>query len=217
MPADVTSATAAHEEDGAPAPDPRVRTPRADALRNLAKILEAAEEVFAVEGLAVPIDEVARRAGVGIGTVYRHFPTKEALFEAIVLSRLERLVQRAEQLTMAADPGEAMFSFVSELVELAVEKKDIHDELARAGVTSEQLHAGVKERLSAQVDVLLQRAQAAGAVRQDIDLADITALVMGTCLAAGQQGHAASTPRLVAVLCDGLRAPAEGSGRKNAR
>ncbi len=74
--------------------DPRTRVPRADAVRNLAKILEAAEEVFAAEGIAVPIDEVARRAGVGIGTVYRHFPTKEALFEAIVVARLEGLIER---------------------------------------------------------------------------------------------------------------------------
>ena len=82
---------------GAQAPDPRARVPRADAVRNLAKILQAAEEVFAAEGLAVPIDEVARRAGVGIGTVYRHFPTKEALFEAIVVARLEGLIERARR------------------------------------------------------------------------------------------------------------------------
>ena len=75
-----------------------LRPLRADARRNRAKVLEAAEEVFASEGLAVPIDEVARRAGVGVGTVYRHFPTKEALFEAIVVARLEALVERAEEL-----------------------------------------------------------------------------------------------------------------------
>ena len=86
-------------------------------------MLEAAEEVFASEGLAVPIDEVARRAGVGVGTVYRHFPTKEALFEAIVVARLEALVERAEELCTSDDPGAAMFTFISELVDLAVKKR----------------------------------------------------------------------------------------------
>src|SRR5579863_95805 len=222
MSSDVTTTPAADERQGAPAPGPmscegaqapgpRARVPRADAVRNLAKILEAAEEVFAAEGLAVPIDEVARRAGVGIGTVYRHFPTKEALFEAIVVARLEGLVDRAEELCDATDAGAALFAFVDDLVTLAVEKKDIHDELARAGVTSEQLGAPIKERLTARVEVLLQRAQAAGVVRQDVTIVDITTLLMGTCMAAGQQGRPECTARLVAVICDGLRSAARSN------
>jgi AcrR family transcriptional regulator len=190
--------------DGAQSPDPRARVPRADAVRNLAKILQAAEEVFAAEGLAVPIDEVARRAGVGVGTVYRHFPTKEALFEAIVVSRLEALIERAQELSTATDACAALFAFVDDLVTLAVEKKDIHDELARAGVT-EQLSAPIKDKLTARVEVLLQRAQAAGAVRPDVNIVDLTTLLMGTCMAAGQQGRPDCTARLVAVICDGLR------------
>jgi AcrR family transcriptional regulator len=191
----------------APAADSRVRVPRADAVRNLAKILEAAEEVFAAEGLAVPIDEVARRAGVGVGTVYRHFPTKEALFEAIVVSRLEGLIERADELSNASDACAALFAFVSDLVTLAVEKKDIHDELARAGMSSEQMGAAIKDRLTAGVEVLLQRAQAVGGVRQDVNIVDLTTLLMGTCMAAGQQGQAECTARLVGVICDGLRSP----------
>jgi AcrR family transcriptional regulator len=222
MSSDVTTSPTADGRQGAPAPSPmscegaqapdaRARVPRADAVRNLAKILEAAEEVFAAEGLAVPIDEVARRAGVGIGTVYRHFPTKEALFEAIVVARLESLVDRAEGLCDATDAGAALFAFVDDLVTLAVEKKDIHDELARAGVTSEQLGAPIKEKLTARVEVLLQRAQAAGAVRQDVTIVDITTLLMGTCMAAGQQGRPECTARLVAVICDGLRSSARSN------
>jgi len=216
MSSDVASSTAAHEREGAPAPDrvacegapaldTRARVPRADAVRNLAKILQAAEEVFAAEGLAVPIDEVARRAGVGVGTVYRHFPTKEALFEAIVVSRLENLIERAQELSTAADAGAALFAFVDDLVTMAVEKKDIHDELVRAGVTSEQLSAPIKDKLTGRVEVLLERAQAAGAVRQDVNIFDLTTLLMGTCMAAGQQGRPECTARLVAVICDGLR------------
>ena len=202
----VTTTATADERPGAPVPGPRARVPRADAVRNLAKILRAAEEVFAAEGLAVPIDEVARRAGVGIGTVYRHFPTKEALFEAIVVARLEGLIERAQGLCTAVDAGEALFAFVSDLITLAVEKRDIIDELARAGLHSAELDAPIKEKLNAQVEVLLHRAQAAGAVRQDVNIVDLTTLLMGTCMAAGQQGHPECTGRLVAVICDGLRA-----------
>jgi AcrR family transcriptional regulator len=203
---DVTTATPADERPAGLVPGHRARLPRADAVRNQEKILRAAEEVFAVEGLAVPIDEVARRAGVGIGTVYRHFPTKEALFEAIVVARLEGLIERAHGLCTAADPGEALFAFVSDLITLAVEKRDIIDELVRAGVHTAELDAPIKEKLNAQVEVLLQRAQAAGAVRQDVNIVDLTTLLMGTCMAAGQQGHPECTGRLVGVICDGLRA-----------
>jgi len=204
---DVTTTAATDERPGAPVPSPRAaRVQRADAVRNRVKILRAAEEVFAVEGLAVPIDDVARRAGVGIGTVYRHFPTKEALFEAIVVARLESLIERAQGLCTAADPGEALFAFVSDLITLAVEKRDIIDELVRAGVHTSEMDAPIKEKLNAQVEVLLHRAQAAGAVRQDVNIVDLSTLLMGTCMAAGQQGRPECTGRLVGVICDGLRA-----------
>jgi AcrR family transcriptional regulator len=208
---DVTTIATADERPGAPVPGTRARVPRADAVRNQVKILQAAEEVFAAEGLAVPIDEVARRAGVGVGTVYRHFPTKEALFEAIVVARLESLIERAQGLCTAADAGEALFVFVSDLVTLAVEKRDIIDELARAGVSSHELDAPIKDKLTAQVEVLLHRAQAAGAVRQDVNIVDLTTLLMGTCMAAGQQGRPECTGRLVGVICDGLRSAPRSS------
>lgn len=185
------------------------RSLRADARRNVQRVLEAAEEIFSTEGLAVPIDTIAARAGVGIGTVYRHFPTKQALFEAVVVARLQSLVTRAKQLSTASDPGEALFTFVAELVELASSKKDLNDELARAGIDSERLHSTIKDELVAAFEVLLQRAQSSGAVRPDVTTSEITALLMGTCMAADRQGDKGSTCRLVAILCDGLRAHAE--------
>jgi AcrR family transcriptional regulator len=168
-------------------------------------VLRAAEEVFATEGLAVPIDEVARRAGVGVGTVYRHFPTKQALFEAVVMARLDALVERAKQLSGAADAGAALFTFVSELVDLAVKKRDLTDDLAQEGLDDE-VHASIKAELQAAFDVLLHRAQRTGAVRDDIGSADVTALLMGTCLVADRHGGLEATSRLVGVICDGLRA-----------
>ena len=82
---------------------------RADAVKNRARILEAAEEIFATEGVSVPIDTVAERAGLGVGTLYRHFPTKEALFEAIVVDRLESLLEMARRQSVDPDPGAALF------------------------------------------------------------------------------------------------------------
>ena len=84
---------------------PGARPMRADAVKNRQRILDAAEAIFATEGLSVPIDTVAERAGVGVGTLYRHFPTKEALFEAIVTARLEYLLELARAHAGAADPG----------------------------------------------------------------------------------------------------------------
>ncbi len=189
-----------------------MRPLRADARRNRAKVLEAAEEVFASEGLAVPIDTVARRAGLGVGTVYRDFPTKQALFEAIFVARIEALVERGEELCTAEDPGTALFTFLSELVDLAVKKKDLSDELARAGIQSEQLLGGVKERLERCFEVLLERAQASGMVRHDIDRTDVAALVTGACMAANQPGCSESTQHRVGVLCDGFPARAKTEG-----
>src|SRR3954465_10653266 len=93
----------------------KTRPLRADAARNRARVLEVAYETFAEQGLSVPIDEIARRAGVGAGTVYRHFPTKEALFEAVIGERMRFLVGRAREL-LAADPSAALFEFLREMV-----------------------------------------------------------------------------------------------------
>ncbi|HTV12245.1 MAG TPA: TetR/AcrR family transcriptional regulator [Acidimicrobiales bacterium] len=181
------------------------RRMRSDARRNVARVLEAAEEVFASEGIGVPVDVIAERAGVGVGTLYRHFPTKEALFEAIVVHRLEALIERARELADAPDPGEALFAFVGEIAKMATEKRDLLDELARAGVDSMALHAEAKAELESTFGALLGRAQAAGDVRPDITAPEIGALLMATCLAAGMRGVSESCDHLVKVVCDGLR------------
>ncbi|MEU9844544.1 helix-turn-helix domain-containing protein, partial [Actinomadura sp. NPDC048032] len=92
---------------------------RADALRNRAKVLAAAEEVFAVQGTSASTEEVARKAGVGIGTVFRHFPTKESLLEAVLVALLKRLAAEARDLRAAADPGAAFFGFFTRVVSQA--------------------------------------------------------------------------------------------------
>jgi AcrR family transcriptional regulator len=177
---------------------------RADARRNMEKVLVAAEEAFATDGVAVPVDEIARRAGVGVGTLYRHFPTKAALVQAVVMARLCQFLERAHELARAPDPGRSLLVLVQELVQLAADKKDLSDELARAGVGADELHLPAKEELERVMGDLLSRAQDAGSVRRDIGIEDLGSMIMGTCMAVDHQGHQ-STERMVAVMCDGLR------------
>jgi AcrR family transcriptional regulator len=185
---------------------------RADARRNRARVLQAAEAVFSAEGLAVPIDVIAERAGVGVGTIYRHFPTKEALFEAIVLSHFEQLVIDARQLVDADDPAEALFGFMARLVGEAVAKRDLADAMAGAGIDLKAAASGFKHQLEHAMGELLVRAQLAGSVRADVTMADLMGLVAGTCTATERYGPDPCSPvRMLDVVCDGLRQPLESN------
>jgi AcrR family transcriptional regulator len=174
---------------------------RADARRNRARVLAAAEEAFAAEGLAVPLDEIARRAQVGAGTVYRHFPSKDALFQAVVLDRIEQFTQEAGELFSAGDPGEAFFGYFARIIRQVSLNKALCDSLATTTGFAFKAEAGggLREAL----DKLLARAQEAGAVRRDIDGADLRALIVG-CVATERQSE--SGHELVRVVIDGLRA-----------
>lgn len=178
---------------------------RADAQRNRALVLSAAEEIFAAEGLDVPIDEVARRAGLGVGTLYRHFPSKEALFEAILLDRLETLVAVAEELAGADNPGEALYSFMATLGAQVAHKRDLADALTRAGIDIKAVAGEGVTRLEGALAVLLERAQAAGAVRGDVEASDLFLLVAGTCTAAEQAGDPQVLARVLRIVTEGLR------------
>ena len=184
----------------------RPRPLRADAARNRQRVLDVAQAVFAADGLAVPIDAIARHARLGVGTIYRHFPTKEALFAAIVIERMDRLAAEARALARARDPGEAFFGFLSRLLDEGAAKKDLAHALAGSGfeLTSAPYRRGVR----AAVRALLARAQRAGAVRPDLDVDEVLALVKGTLVAVDARGGGPrARRRLLAVLCDGLRGP----------
>jgi AcrR family transcriptional regulator len=179
---------------------------RADALRNRARVLEVAQEVFATEGLSVPIDEIARRAEVGVGTLYRHFPTKEALYAAVVLSRLEDATAHAHSLARDADPGAAFFVFFERLVKEGSVKKDLVEALAATGAEYKESLGSAKKALSEALGKLLARAQRAGAVRKDATVADVFTLVHGPFGVLGRHGaDEAARARLLAIVCDGLR------------
>jgi AcrR family transcriptional regulator len=181
---------------------------RADAQRNHDKILEAAEEIFALDGVMVPIDIVAERAGVGIGTLYRHFPTKEALYEAIVVTRIDELVITAEAYVddSAADPRTALDAFLREFARQASDKKDLFEALEQSGFDFKARFADRVDELLARIDVLRRRAVDAGAIRGDVDTQDIMNLVMGTCHAAGQSGtDDQAVQRCVGIVIAGLQ------------
>ena len=185
------------------------RPPRADAVRNRARVLEAASEAFAAEGLAVPLDEIARRAGVGAGTVYRHFPTKEALFEAVITDRMTGLAADAEErLTADTEPGEAFFGFFFALINTGRAKADLAEAVAAAGVGLGPETRQAAARLMAGFSALLERARQAGAVRTDVSTQDLHALAVAAM--AGEK-RAAADPgyergRMTRIICDGLRA-----------
>lgn len=181
---------------------------RADAQRNHDKILEAAEEVFALDGVMVPIDIVAERAGVGIGTLYRHFPTKEALYEAIVVTRISELIGTADAYIddTSADPRVALDAFLREFARQASAKKDLFEALEKSGFDFKARFADRVDELMARIDTLRQRAVDAGAIRGDIDTQDIMNLVMGTCHAAAQSGtDDQAVQRCVGIVIAGLQ------------
>jgi AcrR family transcriptional regulator len=183
---------------------------RADALRNRAKVLEAAESVFAAEGISVPVDLIAEKAGVGVGTLYRHFPTKEKLFEAILIRRIDEIAADARGRLGAEDPGAALFGFLAHLVHESTLKRDLIQALLSAGVELEVAAAPSKRNLEAAVGELLEVAQRAGDVRADVSCEVVLSLVGATCIAADQPHMAALPAELLGIICDGLRAPTAG-------
>ena len=173
------------------------RALRADAARNREKVLRAARDAFAESGYGVPLDEIATRAGVGPGTVYRHFPTKEALFEAVVTARVQDLVADARARADGPDPGAAFFGFLGRIAAESAAKRDLPDAIAIAG--------SLREELLAALDVLLRRAQQAGAVRADVRTEDLIVLFKGLFASLADVSDPARRDLVFAVLADGLR------------
>jgi AcrR family transcriptional regulator len=181
------------------------RRPRADAVRNRERVLEAAKAVFSAGGSDASLEAVARRAGVGIGTLYRHFPTREALFEAVYRREVEQLGELAEQLKSEAEPVEALRRWLRSNVEFVATKKGMVAALALAAYNSSELHVYSFDRLTRAVGALLQRAVEAGEVRSDIRPEDLIRALVGMCYMHDQPGWLPTVLRLVDVFVDGLR------------
>ena len=186
-----------------------LRKPRADALRNRERVLEAAKAVFSAGGAEASLEAVARRAGVGIGTLYRHFPTREALFEAVYRREVQQLWELAEHLKGEAVPVEALRRWLRSNVEFVATKKGMSAALALAVHRSSDLYAYTFDRLTKAVGALLDRAIAAGEIRSDVSPEDLLRALVGMCYMHDQPGWQASVMRLVDVFVDGLRVGAK--------
>ncbi|MBV9748343.1 MAG: TetR/AcrR family transcriptional regulator [Acetobacteraceae bacterium] len=184
------------------------RRPRADALRNRERVLEAAKIVFSAGGPEASLEAVARHAGVGIGTLYRHFPTREALFEAVYRREVEHLVELADQLRAEMAPVEALRRWMRANVEFVATKRGMSAALALAAHGSSDLAAYTFDRLTRAVGGLLRRAIEAGEIRADIGAEDLLRALVGMCYTHDNPGWQANVLRLVDVLIDGLCRPA---------
>ena len=185
------------------------RKPRADAVRNRDRVLEAAKAVFSAGGPEASLEAVARKAGVGIGTLYRHFPTREALYEAVYRREVEQLGELAEELKGEAAPVEALRRWLRSNVEFVATKKGMAAALAlAAGPPPSELTAFSYERLTKAIRILLERATAAGEIRADVSAEDLLRTLVGMCLLHDQPGWQAGVIRMLDVLVDGLRVQA---------
>jgi AcrR family transcriptional regulator len=182
--------------------------PRADARRNRERVLRAAQQAFASDGLDVAIDEIARRAGVGPGTVHRHFPTKEALYLAVAIDMIRQLVAEAQVLAGTDDPA-ALFTLLSRMITTGAENAVVKSALAAAEFDLRSAAPDVAEALTGHVADLLDRAHAAGVARPDTTVEEVMALVAGAFAAirhARAETDPARSAHLARVVLDGLRA-----------
>ncbi|WP_055588397.1 TetR/AcrR family transcriptional regulator [Streptacidiphilus griseoplanus] len=180
---------------------------RADARRNRARVLSAARQAFAEQGADVPLGVIARRAGVSAGTVYRHFPGKEILLEAVFVLHLDELVASGEQRAARSAPTEAFFGFLLDVVEKSQGGGHLCDVVTDdAGWPRPVLRASVL-RFRQVLTALLHAAQRAGGVRADIGPDDVVSLTVGCASMLTARRDRAAGLRLVRLTLDGLRTP----------
>ncbi|MQY26086.1 TetR/AcrR family transcriptional regulator [Nocardia aurantia] len=180
---------------------------RADARRNRQAVLHTAQRLFARKGLGVPLDEIARQAGVGPGTVHRHFPTKESLYLAVSIDQLEHLVSDAATLTATDDPA-AVFTLLSRMMANGAENGAVKSALTAAEFDVRVVAPEIAVALTGHVADLLDRARAAALVRDDITVEEVMALVAGAFTAIHHADAQSSPPRathIANVILDGLR------------
>ena len=189
------------------------RKPRADAVRNRERVLEAAKAVFSAGGAEASLEAVARHAGVGIGTLYRHFPTREALYEAVYRREVEQLGDLADSLKDDAKPVEALRRWIASNIEFVATKKGMATALAVAAHGLPHLQSLSFERLTQAIGVLLERAVKAGEIRADVSPDDLLRTLVGMCYLHDQPGWQSTVVRLMDVFVDGLRVRPETAAK----
>lgn len=180
------------------------RKPRADAIRNRERVLSAAKTVFGAGGPDGSLETVARTAGVGIGTLYRHFPTRQALFEAVYRREVQQLSDLAQDLLKERSPTDALRHWLRANVEFVATKKGMVAALALVVDGQSELTRTSFERLTGAVGALLDRAVAAGEIRQDVGPEDVVRTLVGMCYLQDRPGWQESVGRMVDIFVDGL-------------
>jgi AcrR family transcriptional regulator len=186
-------------------PPPQARKPRADSARNRQLLIDAAKAGFAEVGLSVSLEEIARRAEVGIGTLYRHFPTREAVVEAVYRREVEQLAEAVPELLETWPAPEALHKWMHLFVDYIATKRLIAPSLGTAAARTSTLHTTSVELITGAISTLVKRAIASGAVRKDIDPSDLLRALVGVSYGNPEAGWQASARRLIDILMDGLR------------
>ncbi|SIQ44329.1 TetR/AcrR family transcriptional regulator [Micromonospora avicenniae] len=178
---------------------------RADARRNRQRLLDAAVRAFSRSGPEITLESVARDAGVGIGTLYRHFPTREALVEAAYRSELAKLCDAAPELLEQLPADAALRAWMDRFIDYLAAKRGMADALRLVIESGVNPYAESRDRLYATLDLLLAAGAAAGTVRTDVPSADVLASLSGVSLTAGEPARREQAGRLLDLLMDGLR------------
>jgi AcrR family transcriptional regulator len=178
---------------------------RADAQRNYDRLVTAARTVFAQEGGGASMESIAREAGVGIGTLYRHFPKRIDIVEAVYREDVDELTSVAESVVADLDPWPALVAWLEAFVRYASSKRRFLSELHEAFEKNPELRIASRERIEAALGIVLTRAQEAGEVRTDIDGPDLMQLLGSMCMSATLTAEQSS--RLLVMIEDGLRPP----------
>ena len=181
------------------------RPQRADARRNRDRLLGVAVHAFAEDGPEVSLDAIARSAGVGIGTLYRHFPTREALVEAAYRNELDRLCAAAPELLAELPPERALRAWMDRFVDYMTTKRGMADALRAVIASGGDPYAHSRDRLVEAVSGLMAAGAAAGTVRSDMSAEDVLTGLSGAGLAVGDPARRDQAARLLALLMDGLR------------
>lgn len=186
-------------------PESRSRRPRADSLRNRERILEVARDAFAERGASVTLDDIVKLTGLGVGTLYRHFPNRDALIEAIYLAEVEHLAAAETELSATESPVEALRQWMLLFVEFMATKSALKETLSALVGSPDRLYARSTESIKKAIESLAERAVASGEIQLDIAPLDLLRALTGVAYSGDDPGLPDRARRLVDVLIAGLR------------
>jgi AcrR family transcriptional regulator len=197
-------AVAPADEPGPKQPDSGARPKRADARRNRELLVTSARQVFAEEGGGASMEAIARHAGVGVGTLYRHFPRRIDIVEAVYRDDVDELVRAAEEAAGQLEPWPAVVAFLEDFVSYAQRKRTFLNELHEAFDKNPELRSQCREQIDYAMGLVIDRAHRAGVIRADVDSTDLIQLVTPMCTNASVTED--QSRRLLAMILDGLKA-----------